>query len=226
MNLENEDSTRLFDEESSEEGNEEEPSVYSTKERTIHHRTPTKTVEDIYNHYKRGKLEIRPSFQRGYVWDTKKASRLIESVLLNVPIPMVYTSELRDGTEIVIDGQQRLLSIFSFIDGVFPIGEKPFKLSRLEIRNDLNGKMFRELDENIQNAIYNYNIPFTILTKDSDEEIKFDIFERLNTGSVKLNDQELRNGIYRGNYNSLLKELSDNQDFQFIINNPKLRERM
>jgi Protein of unknown function DUF262 len=98
----------LFDEGKSEEVIEEIPKEH----RNIHFTTPTRTVFDIYNSYKRDDLDPKPPFQRGYPWDFKKASRLVESVLLKVPIPPVYTAELEDETQIVIDGQQRLVPLF------------------------------------------------------------------------------------------------------------------
>ncbi|OQX86744.1 MAG: hypothetical protein B6D55_05335 [Candidatus Omnitrophica bacterium 4484_70.2] len=220
--MNNKNSLDLFDEDQP----DETPLEIPAEKRKIFFKTPTRKVKDIFSDYKRGDLDVRPAFQRGFVWDIKKASRLIESILLGVPIPVIYTAEIQDGTEIVIDGQQRLLSIFSFIDGIFPKSNKPFKLRGLDVLKELNGLSFKELDKLIQKTIENYSVPFIIITKDSDSDVKFEIFERLNTGSVKLNDQELRNCIYRGRYNDLLKELPDNQDFQFILNSPRLKERM
>ena len=79
-------------------------------------------IESLYGKYKRGKLVIQPDFQRQFVWDTKKSSRLLESALLDIPLPVIYLSEEMDGKEYVIDGQQRLTTFFSFIDGQFPNG--------------------------------------------------------------------------------------------------------
>jgi hypothetical protein len=222
MNNEEFNNQDLIDEEQP----DETPLDIPVGKRTIHFTAPTRKVKDLYDDYKEGNLEVRPSFQRGYVWDLKKASRLVESILLGVPIPVIYTAELQDGTEIVIDGQQRLLSLFAFIDGVFPKNNKDFELKGLEVLKELNGKRFKDLDPSIQRNFKNYSIPLIIISKDSDGDVKFEIFERLNTGSVKLNDQELRNCIYRGKYNELLTELAANQDFQFILNSPKLKERM
>ena len=212
----------LFDEEEP----DETPLEIPAERRKIYFKTPTKQIKHVYTDYKRGDLDVRPAFQRGFVWDIKKASRLIESILLGVPIPVIYTAEIEDGTEIVIDGQQRLLSIFSFLDGTFPKNNKPFKLKGLGVLKELNNKTFKELDKPIQKVIENYSLPFIIITKDSDSDVKFEIFERLNTGSVKLNDQELRNCIYRGKYNDLLKELSEDDIYQQILNSPKLKDRM
>ena len=89
-------------------------------------------VESLYNKSKRGRLIVQPDFQRQFVWDTTKASRLIESALLAIPIPVVYISQGQDNLEYVIDGQQRLTSFFSFIDGTFPDGAD-FRLTGLKV---------------------------------------------------------------------------------------------
>src|SRR6185295_10671438 len=96
-------------------------------------------VRALHDKQKRGKLILQPDFQRQYVWDRKKASRLVESVLLRVPLPIIYLSEQPDNKEYVIDGQQRLTSLFSFVDGHFPSGD-PFKLIGLTAYKELNKK--------------------------------------------------------------------------------------
>ena len=151
---------------------------------------------------------------------------MVESILLNVPFPSIYTSQEEDSSEIVIDGQQRLISLFSFMDEKFPNDQNKFKLHGLQVLKELNNKSFKELDRNLQKAFEKYGIQTIVITKDSDIDVKFEIFERLNTGSVKLNDQELRNCIYRGKYNDFIKELSNVEDFQFVLNSPLLSERM
>ena len=173
-------------------------------------------IESLYGKYKRGKLDIQPDFQRHFVWDAKKSGRLIESALLEIPLPVIYLSEERDGKEYVIDGQQRLTTFFSFIDGQFPNG-KDFKLSGLKVFTELNRKLFKDLDEELQDKIRYCKIRTITFRKESEADLKFEIFERLNTGAVSLNDQELRNCIYRGSYNKLLKELSKDNDFMSLL---------
>jgi len=109
-------------------------------------------IESLYGKYKRGKLVIQPDFQRHFVWDAKKSSRLIESALLDIPLPVIYLSEEKDGKEYVIDGQQRLTAFFSFIDGQFPDG-RDFKLTGLKVFTELNRKSFKEIDEELQDKI-------------------------------------------------------------------------
>ena len=173
-------------------------------------------VTHLQKMWKRGKLNLQPDFQRQFVWDPHKASNLVESLLLNVPLPIIYLAEDADGTLLVIDGQQRLQSIFSFIDGSFPNG-KQFKLSGLQILRNFNQKGFANLDEADQDRLESATLPIVIVKKESDGELKFEIFERLNTGSVRLNDQELRNCMYRGPYLELLKEMSANADYRYIM---------
>jgi hypothetical protein len=150
----------------------------------------------------------RADFQRDYVWETKPIikSKLIESVLLEVPIPIIYTAETEDGKEEVIDGQQRLLTFHHF-------KHNKFQLKGLNILKELNGKKFEDLPEELQDKFLNRGISIIKILAESQKDIKFEIFVRLNRGSVKLNEQELRNCIYRGNFNDLLKELVKNKDF-------------
>lgn len=182
-------------------------------------------IESLHNKYKRGKLIVQPDFQRQFVWDTTKASRLIESALLGIPIPVIYISEEKDNKEYVVDGQQRLTSFFSFMDGTFP-DRSVFKLTGLKVFRELNGKLYSELNEETQDAIRYFKIRTIIFNKESDTDLKFEIFERLNTGSVQLNDQELRNCMYRGTLNTLLKELSSDPDFIALLGLQRPDKRM
>jgi hypothetical protein len=182
-------------------------------------------IDSLHKRFKKGKLDIQPNFQRQYVWDNIKASRLIESILLDIPLPIIYLSEEEDGRTYVIDGQQRLTSLFGFIDGKHPDG-KTFKLVKSNVFPALNGKTFRELPDDLQDKITCYKLRTITFLKDSAQNLKYVIFERLNSGSVSLNDQELRNCIYRGPYNELLKELSYDPDFRFLLGIQRPDKRM
>lgn len=187
-------------------------------------------IDSLHGKYKRGKLVLQPGFQRHFIWDVKKSSRLIESAFLDIPLPVIYLSEERDGKEHVIDGQQRLTAFFSFIDGQFPEG-RVFKLTCLKVFTELNGKSFKEIDKELQDKIKYCKLRTITFKKESDkreseDSLKFEIFERLNTGAVSLNDQELRNCIYRGQYNKLLKDLSEDNDFMYLLGLKKPDKRM
>ncbi|WP_462413734.1 GmrSD restriction endonuclease domain-containing protein [Neobacillus sp. Marseille-QA0830] len=178
-------------------------------------------IRDLKADESDGILEKQPIFQRNYVWNDKKASLLIESILLNVPIPLIFTAEDKDsGTELVVDGQQRITSVFEYIDGKFP-------LSGLKIFHELNGKTFKQLDRVYQLKINRYPFSVIKISGDSDEEVKFEIFERINSGAANLNDQELRNCIYRGYYNEFIKKLAKSKllvNLMFGGNVPKRME--
>jgi hypothetical protein len=156
-----------------------------------------------------GQLKLQDEFQRRQIWDEKKASRLIESLLLNVPIPVCYFAELTDGTYSVIDGQQRLTSISRYISNLFA-------LSGLRVRPELNKLRFSELEKADQRLIKTRTIRCIVIQQESHPDIRFDVFERLNQGGVKLTPQELRNSTYRGDLNTLIKSLCKNDQFQKI----------
>jgi len=184
--------------------------------RKIYTKQADAEVDGLYRKHQRNKLIVQPDFQRHFIWDGKKASRLIESAILDIPIPSIYLAEEQDGREYVIDGQQRLISFFSFIDGKFPDG-KEFRLTGLKVLQELNTRSFKELDQHMQDKILYYKSRVITFTSESDEQLKFEVFERLNTGSVSLNNQELRNCIYHGPYIDLLRELSKEEDFRYLL---------
>ena len=146
-------------------------------------------------------LSGRPSYQRNYVWTNKLASKLIESILLNVPIPPCYMSQNEEYELDVIDGQQRLYSIYRFV-------KNEFVLTGLEVLTDLNGKRMHKLETRFQRKLRTHTLRLVAITNESHHEIKFDVFQRLNTNTAPLNAQELRNCIYRGALNDLLKEVT------------------
>jgi hypothetical protein len=167
-------------------------------------------IESLYKKYKDGELILDPIFQRRPVWDRTRSSRLIESVILEIPLPVFYFAESDNDIEEVIDGQQRLRAFFSFIDD-------EYSLTSLKALPHLNSKKYKDLEKSIKNKIRNYSIRTVIFKKESDENLRFEIFERLNSGAVPLNYQELRNCIYRGSYNDMLIALSSDPDFMNLM---------
>ena len=101
---------------------EEEQLGLPITNRKIYTKQADVEVDGLHRKHQRAKLIVQPDFQRYFIWDEKKASRLIESAILDIPIPSIYLAEENDGREYVIDGQQRLMSFFSFIDGSFLVG--------------------------------------------------------------------------------------------------------
>jgi hypothetical protein len=144
---------------------------------------------------------------------------------MDVPIPVIYLAEEKNNTFSVIDGQQRLTSFLSFVEGKFPNGND-FKLSGLKVLKELNRKSFQQLDKDLQTKIKTTTIHSIVIKKESNEDIKFEIFERLNTGSTKLNEDEIRNTVFRGKYIDLLEELGDNEDFDVLLQKENFKNRM
>jgi hypothetical protein len=207
---------------------EGEPLVLGENIKDLSWKSWEPSISELCTKKREGELQLQPSWQRDFVWDQKKASKLIESVLINVPLPIVYLDENKEGIYTVIDGQQRLTSLISFIEGKFQKEENEvidFTLKGLDIL-ELNGKTFSSLDKTLQRKIKNTPIRCIVIEPKSHPDIKFEIFERLNTGAVKLNDDELRNSVFRGSYINLLKELSENQTFQELLNRPQFKKRM
>lgn len=152
-----------------------------------------------------GAIDVAPKFQRRDRWDHDKQSRLIESFLTNIPVPPVYLAEdlARLGSYAVIDGKQRLTAIATFFaDSLLLRG-----LTRL---TDLNGLRYSDLPTPIRNSLGMKNLRITTLLRQSSEELKHEVFLRLNTGGEILNAQEIRNVAYRGPLNDLIYSLAEN----------------
>ena len=131
-----------------------------------------------------------PDIQREYVWDNAEASRLIESRILNIPIPVLYFAETDEAKYEIFDGHQRVRSIVNYLSGIFP-------LSGLAVLREYRGTRFSQLPEREQRFLKMRTLRTIVISIDSHPNMKFEIYERLNTGSIMLNAQELRNSIYR-----------------------------
>lgn len=178
-----------------------------------------KSVSDVVRMMSEKELILDPDYQRNYVWDNKKASKLIESIILNVPIPVIYVSEEQDSSWSVIDGLQRLNSLKRFFEG-------KFKLSGLEVLYELNKCDFKSLPSKSLRMLKNGLLRIIMVTADSNDDIKYDIFMRLNSGSVHLNEQELRNCLYRGKLNSFLLDEAKNPKWLEMLGLQEPHKRM
>jgi hypothetical protein len=165
-------------------------------------------------------LILHPKFQRASVWDDKRKSRLIESLLLNLPIPPCFLAEDEDSTRVVVDGQQRLIAIDDFFHG-------RYALVGLEVLSDLNGKKWIDLPSRDERKILQRVLRTLVISHHTNPELRFIIFERLNTGAVPLIDQEIRNATLSGRLNDLLEELAKSQAFLRAVRiaapDPRLR---
>lgn len=148
------------------------------------------TVETLVSKLKNSSIYI-PDFQRKYVWSDIQASKLIESLIIQCPIPVIYLNQEKDETYSVIDGNQRVTSLKRYLSD-------EFKLKGLTAYSELEGLSFSQLDPRFQRHINNRTIRCISISRETHPQVKFDVFERLNSGSVKLNKQELRHGLYYG----------------------------
>jgi Protein of unknown function DUF262 len=165
------------------------------------------------------KLLILPEIQREYVWDNGKESRLIESLILNIPIPVLYFSETQEAKYEIIDGHQRVRSIVRYLSN-------EFVLSGVAVLREYKGLRFHQLPDREQRFLRMRTLRTIIISVESHPNMKFEIYERLNTGAILLNAQELRNSVYRGSFNDLLRALSQNTTFRRIIGTKVPRKRM
>lgn len=172
---------------------------------------------------KPGYMELRPFYQRRKRWDAERQSRLIESFIMNVPVPPIFLFERNFNSYEVMDGQQRITAIREFY-------ENKLKLSGLERWPELNGRTYQQLPSKIRAGIDRRSISSVVLLKESapDEEeamlLRQLVFERLNTGGVKLTHQEIRNALYQSKFNDLLLELARGDAFRDCWGIPAVTE--
>jgi hypothetical protein len=174
-------------------------------------------MDMLVRRLKQGSIQLSPSFQRKQVWDDTRKSRLIESLMLNIPLPMFYVAADEEGNWEVVDGLQRLSTIRDFI-----IGDKdgvPLRLKNLEFLNDkYANKTFKaiENDRNSQtvvNDIYEAEMRFTVINPGTPDAVKRNIFKRINTGGMPLTAQEIRHALYEGPSSELLQALVKSDSF-------------
>jgi len=171
------------------------------------------SLKDMLNN----KIDLEPKFQRRDRWNRKQQSKLIESIIMGIPIPPIFLAEEEYDKYSVMDGKQRLMAINKYLNN-------EYALMGLTYWGELNGLKFTELNSTIQNAVTRRYISAVVILKESDLDIKFDIFERINTGGEHLNPQEVRNCIYGGKFNDLLIELSKNKSFRNSLGIPESDE--
>ncbi len=156
-------------------------------------------------------IDLSPRYQRRFRWDESRQSKLIESFLMNVPVPPIFLNEDRYGKYSVIDGKQRLSAIHEFMRG-------RLRLRDLEVFHDINGMSFDNLPADLQSVVrLRPTLRAVIVLRQSDDDIKFEVFQRLNTGGVRLNPQEIRNSTYPGPLNDLILDLSESEEFHSLL---------
>lgn len=180
----------------------EEEEVQGSDARPVSSQPNDWNISTLRDKFERGQVDLQPHYQREYVWELKPElpSRLVESLLLEIPVPPIYFGKMPGGRLEVIDGQQRLTTLIKFV-------RNEFQLQRLQSMGSLNGKHFRDLSEEHQAKLLDATIRSIVIDAGSNQNLRYEIFERLNRGSMGLNEQELRNCVYRGPFCDLLADL-------------------
>jgi len=167
-------------------------------------RSETRTVRDVIRRISQDYYIMEPDFQRNFIWEVDRQSKLIESVIMRIPLPVFYLAENEEGKMIVVDGLQRLNTLNRFVND---------KLSlRLPDRNDIHGKKFSELIPKIQNRIEDCNLILYVIDSKVPEGARLDIFDRVNSG-IPLTRQQMRNSLYMGKSTKFLKEEAQTDTF-------------
>lgn len=156
-------------------------------------------------------INLSPTYQRRFRWDAKRQSSLIESFLMNVPVPPIYLNEDEYGEYSIIDGKQRLTAVYKYLSG-------EFQLQGLKVFADINGLRFDQLPAKMQNVLKTRAVVRAVIVlRQSDPDVKYEVFRRLNSGGVKLNAQEIRNSAYPGILNDLIIRLSETSKFHQLL---------
>ncbi|GHV67034.1 hypothetical protein FACS1894199_11690 [Bacteroidia bacterium] len=179
------------------------------------------TMDTCLRRLVQGNIILNPDFQRNEVWTIEKKSRLIESLMLKIPIPMFYVSADENGVYSVVDGLQRLSTIRDFVLGKDYLATKDlskkgngFRLQKLEFwGSKYDNCNFNQLPVDIQDRILETEFTLTVINPSTPEEVKRNVFKRINTGGAPLTSQEIRNALYTGQSSQLLKELAKTKEF-------------
>ncbi|MFH7001781.1 DUF262 domain-containing protein [Flavobacterium bizetiae] len=188
-----------------------EQQIYDLR-KTVRYDIRELTIEIIVSKYIKGKgydPEVKdenadfyncifvPEYQRDFTWDTVRQSRFIESVILGLPIPLIFVAENKDSAWEIVDGSQRVRTLNAFLSN-------KLRLSSLDKLNNLNGFGFSDLEKSRQGKIKDTPIRMIVLSEDADDQVKTDMFERINRGSDLLKPMEKRKGIYLGDFRDFI----------------------
>jgi len=167
------------------------------------------SIYELYRKYKKQQLVLEVDFQRNTVWGPKQKCELIESILMGLPLPIFYFKQQNNSTYVVVDGKQRLSTLFEFLNN-------GFTLKSLKILKFLNGKKFKDLTEELgiyQSQLEDYQVYSHVILPPTPDKILFDIFDRVNRGGTKLNKQEIRNALYHGRGLKMITAVTKSEEF-------------
>ncbi len=170
-------------------------------------RTETRSLDLILRRIEYKEIDMAPDFQRrARVWPEEKKGRLIESLLLNIPLPVFYVCAFENGDWAVVDGLQRLTTVSDYTNNVF-------KLKNLEYLKNLEGKVFDDLPRSLKRRIEETSIVIHVIEPGTPEDVMINIFKRINTGGEPLKAQEIRNALAKGPVRDFLNNLAKSEAF-------------
>lgn len=180
------------------------------------------SVREIVRMFEEGELSIAPSYQRKYRWPAAVASTFVESMFLGLPIPPIFVATNDNFQWEVVDGLQRVSTLIMFMtddsEGLRRISrDKPLRLEGLTKLSQLNGISFADMPQAIQRYFSRQPLQLISLTDKSDKQVRFDLFERLNSGAISLTPQEVRSAVYQGDFLNFVEELSANPNFASLL---------
>lgn len=189
------------------------------------------SFRELITMYEEDELQ-KPELQRKYVWDKVEASRFIDSLLLGLPVPSIFLANTSDENKLIIDGFQRIMTVYDYVKGIWSKDKKVFKLSNSEkINKNWRGKAFAELGDTEKKRIRSTTIHAIIFEQKSpkeDDTSLYQIFERINTSGRTLYPQEIRNCVYQGEFNNMLFELNKNSKWRTLYGleeeDPRMRD--
>ncbi len=183
-------------------------------------RTTPILVDLLISRISHGEIDLAPDFQRlAGIWDNTRKSRLIESLLLRIPIPVFYVAADENDTWSVVDGVQRISTIYDYVTD-------QFRLSHLEYLQKLEGATYSGLPRQMQRRIDETQFVVNVIEPGTPEEVMFNIFRRINTGGKPLNGQEIRHALHPGPVRAYLKELAETEEFLTATNGAISNKRM
>ena len=182
-------------------------------------RTTTILVGQLVSRIEYKEIDLAPDFQRSFVWKAERQSRLIESLLLRIPIPVFYVAADEKENWSVVDGVQRMSTIYNYVTDQFP-------LRRLEYLDQLDGQTYSGLPRPMQRRINETELVVNVIDPGTPEDVMFNIFRRINTGGMTLKGQEIRNVLYPGPVRGYLKRLAETEEFIKATNDSIKKDRM
>jgi len=176
--------------------------------------TKSFTLREIVDQIQDGDIDLSPDFQREYIWKSRQRTRLIESVLLGIPLPAFYFDQSENGIYQVVDGVQRLSTINLYMNNGFELSE-----SHLEYLSELKGRVFDKLDQMLIRRFKSAQIVVHIIEPQTPDEVKYDIFNRVNTLGSPLSAQEIRHAMSGVRSRTFLMELAEDESFDLATEN-------